>query len=69
MREADKHNCSTIAGNRKRWLLEALESLVLFPPEDTASNLDPGNPADPNFPQSGHGSVKLGVLFTTPGPE
>ena len=54
---------------QQRWLLEALESLILFPPDDTASNLDPGNPSDPNFPQSGHGSIKLGVLFTTPGPE
>ena len=58
-----------LSPTRQRWLLEALESLVLFPPEDTASNLDPGNPSDPNFPQSGHGSVKLGGLFTTPGPE
>ena len=58
-----------LSPTRQRWLLEALESLVLFPPDDTASNLDPGNPSDPNFPQSGHGSIKLGVLFTTPGPE
>ena len=50
-------------------IIEALESLILFPPDDTAANLDPGNPSDPNFPQSGHGSIKLGVLFTTPGPE
>jgi len=54
---------------QQRWLLEALESLILFPPADTASGLAPGNPSDPNFPQSGHGSIKLGVLFTTPGPE
>jgi hypothetical protein len=54
---------------QQRWILEALESLILFPPDDTASNLDPGDPSDPHFPQSGHGSIKLGVLFTTPGPE
>jgi hypothetical protein len=54
---------------QQRWILAALESLILFPPDDTASNLDPGNPSDPNFPQSGHGSIKLSVLFTTPGPE
>jgi hypothetical protein len=43
-----------------------LNSLVLFPPEDTASNLDPGDPSTPNFPQSGHGSIKLSVLFNDP---
>jgi len=47
-------------------LLKFLNSLVLFPPDDTASNLDPGNPAAPNFPQFGHGSIKLTVLFNDP---
>jgi hypothetical protein len=43
-----------------------LSSLVLFPPDDTASNLDPGNPAATSFPQFGHGSVKLTTLFNDP---
>jgi hypothetical protein len=43
-----------------------LRSLVLFPPDDTASNLDPGDPNTPNFPQFGHGSIKLSVLFNDP---
>jgi len=43
-----------------------LNSLVLFPPDDTASNLDPGNPTVANFPQFGHGSIKLTVLFNDP---
>jgi hypothetical protein len=47
-------------------LLHFLGTLVLFPPDDTASNLDPGNPSAPNFPQSGHGSIKLTVLFNNP---
>jgi hypothetical protein len=47
-------------------LITFLNSLVLFPPDDTASNLDPGNPDAPNFPQFGHGSIKLGVLFNDP---
>jgi len=33
---------------------------------DTASNLDPAEPSDPEFPQSGHGSIRLGVLFNDP---
>ena len=47
-------------------MMHFLGTLVLFPPDDTASNLDPGNPSAPNFPQSGHGSVKLTVLFNNP---
>jgi hypothetical protein len=43
-----------------------LNSLVLFPPDDTASNLDPGDPTSINFPQFGHGSIKLTLLFNDP---
>jgi hypothetical protein len=43
-----------------------LNSLVLFPPDDTASSLDPPDPTKPNFPQFGHGSIKLSVLFNDP---
>jgi hypothetical protein len=43
-----------------------LNSLILFPPDDTASTLDPGNRSTPNFPQLGHGSIKLTVLFNDP---
>ena len=48
-------------------VLEFLNSLVLFPPDDTASSLNPADPTALNFPQSGHGSVKLTVLFNNPG--
>jgi hypothetical protein len=47
-------------------VLEFLNSLVLFPPDDTASTLDPGNLNDPDYPQSAHGSIKLSVLFNDP---
>lgn len=47
-------------------VLEFLNSLVIFPPDDTASNLNPANKSDPNFPLSGHGSIKLPVLFNDP---
>ncbi|MEM7170708.1 MAG: di-heme oxidoredictase family protein, partial [Pseudomonadota bacterium] len=50
-------------------ILTALNSLILFPPDDTASNLNPGDPDDPDFPQIGHGSINLGALFQTEGPE
>lgn len=47
-------------------LVAFLDSLVLFPPPHTSSNLDPANPATPGFPQFGHGSIKLSVLFNDP---
>jgi hypothetical protein len=47
-------------------LFDFLNSLVLFPPDDTASNLNPGNRNAAGFPQFGHGSIKLTVLFNNP---
>ena len=47
-------------------ILEFLNSLVLFPPDDTASNLNPGNRNAPGFPQFEHGSIKLSILFNNP---
>ncbi|HEY7638787.1 MAG TPA: di-heme oxidoredictase family protein [Steroidobacteraceae bacterium] len=47
-------------------VLEFVNSLVLFPPDDTASNLDPGNPGAPDYPQRGHGSLNLSILFNSP---
>jgi hypothetical protein len=51
------------------WLTTFLRSLVLFGPDDTASNLLPANPATPGFPQIGHGAISLAQIFRTPGPE
>ena len=36
------------------------------PPDDTASNLDPGNRSASDFPQHGHGSINLTALFNDP---
>ena len=47
-------------------IIEFLNSLVIFPPDDTASNLDPGDRDTPGFPQFGHGSVRLTGLFNNP---
>jgi CxxC motif-containing protein (DUF1111 family) len=52
--------------NQESDLLAFLNSLVIFPPDDTASNLDPGNRNATGFPQVGHGSIKLTVLFNNP---
>jgi CxxC motif-containing protein (DUF1111 family) len=47
-------------------IIAFLNSLILFPPDDTASNLDPGDPAVPGYPQYGHGSIRLSALFNNP---
>lgn len=57
---------AALPAGRSAALLSFLNSLALFPPDDTASTLDPGNPATPGFPQYGHGSIKLTVLFNDP---
>lgn len=56
-----------LADDRRASVIEFLQSLVLFPPDDTASNLYPGNRDDPHFPQSGHGAIRLTGLFNDPG--
>lgn len=61
-----------LGDNDRRKVLEFLSTLVLFPPDDTASNLNPGVPGSSN-PQdpAAHGSINLGALFQIPseGPE
>jgi hypothetical protein len=47
-------------------LLEFLNSLILFPPDHTASNLNSGDRNAADFPQRGHGSISLTVLFNNP---
>src|SRR5262249_47278727 len=54
------------SGSSRQDLIAFLNSLILFPPDDTASNLDPGNRATAGFPQFAHGSIRLGVLFNNP---
>ena len=61
-----RNSYATLDSLRRGKVIAFLESLVLFPPDDTASNLDPGNPADPAFPQRGHGAIDLSVLFNNP---
>ncbi|HEX6732918.1 MAG TPA: di-heme oxidoredictase family protein [Pyrinomonadaceae bacterium] len=50
----------------QRKIFEFLNSLIIFPPDDTTSNLDPGNRDAVGFPQFGHGSIKLTALFNDP---
>lgn len=63
---AARDRFAALSASDRRRLLEFLGSLVLFPPDDTASNLDAGNRSAAGFPQLGHGSIKLSVLFNDP---
>jgi hypothetical protein len=50
----------------QRTVVAFLKTLVLFPPDDTASNLQAAAPGTPGYPQFGHGSIRLGALFNNP---
>jgi Di-haem oxidoreductase, putative peroxidase len=45
------------------FVFDFLNTLILFPPDDTASTLQPADPTNPTFPQRGHGSIFLTALF------
>ena len=62
--EESKRSFARLNPNRQSLVLEFLRTLILFPPDDTASNLKPGNPgtANPQDPDE-HGTINLGALF------
>jgi hypothetical protein len=64
--QASRDAFALLSRNRQQDVIAFLNSLVLFPPDDTASNLDPGDSSTPGFPQKGHGSIRLTVLFNNP---
>jgi hypothetical protein len=64
--QAARDAFAELRSNELNNLLAFLNSLVLFSPDDTPSNLDPADPTKANFPQFGHGSIKLTVLFNDP---
>jgi Di-haem oxidoreductase, putative peroxidase len=55
-----------LSRTQRQDIIAFLNSLILFPPDDTASNLDPGDPTMAGFPQYGHGSIRLTMLFNDP---
>jgi hypothetical protein len=70
--QSARNRFAQLASDDRRKLLEFLGTLILFPPDDTASNLNPGVPgtSTPQDPAQ-HGSINLGALFqiTDEGPE
>ena len=55
-----------LSDQRQGNIIDFLNSLVLFPPDDTASNLNPGDRNAAGFPQYGHGNIRLPTLFNEP---
>jgi hypothetical protein len=64
--QASRDRYAALENSDQAALQTFLNSLILFPPDDTASTLDPGDPTKAGFPQFGHGSIKLTVLFNNP---
>jgi CxxC motif-containing protein (DUF1111 family) len=64
--EASRQLFAKLPRRQQEQVLAFLNLLILFPPDDTASNLDPGDATRPGYPQVGHGSIKLTVLFNDP---
>jgi hypothetical protein len=65
--QAARNNFARLSSDGQAKVIAFLESLVLFPPDATASNLDPGDRSAAGFPQFGHGGISLTVLFNDPG--
>jgi len=64
--QASRNAFNALSESQKGSIFEFLNELVLFPPDDTASNLDPGNRNAIGFPQRGHGSIRLPEVFNDP---
>jgi hypothetical protein len=61
-----KQRFFNLSTNDQHAILEFHNALVLFGPPDTSSNLNPGDANTPGYPQNGHGSIDLSVLFNDP---
>lgn len=67
----ERNSFVALTEDDQRKIIEFLQTLILFPPDDTASSLNPGNPGMPIQDPANHGSVDLSVLFipSAEGPE
>jgi hypothetical protein len=61
-----RNNYVNLSASDQLAVQEFLRTLILFAPDDTASNLDTGNRQTANYPQFGHGSFRLTTLFNNP---
>ncbi|MDG1893023.1 MAG: di-heme oxidoredictase family protein [Verrucomicrobiota bacterium] len=52
--------------DEQRKIVEFLQTLILFPPDDTASNLNPGRDNGSLQDPANHGNINLGAIFQIP---
>lgn len=64
--QASRDAFAALSGPNRDAVIAFLNSLCIFPPDDTASTLDPGDRAAAGYPQVRHGSIKLTALFNNP---
>jgi hypothetical protein len=64
--QAARDAFARLPDSRQGEIVDFLNALVIFPPDDTASNLNPGDIATAGFPQFGHGNIRLPALFNDP---
>ena len=66
--QRSKQHYVNLSDQEQQQIRAFLETLVLFPPDDTASNLNPGVQEDENNIQDPgvHGTINLGALFQIP---
>ena len=64
--QASRDAFAALGRTQKVWVMNFLGTLVLFPPDDTASSLQPMMPSATRFPQNGHGAIALTPLFNDP---
>jgi len=64
--QASRDAFAALGRTQKVWVMNFLGTLVLFPPDDTASTLQPMLPSAVRFPQNGHGAIALTPLFNDP---
>lgn len=64
--QASRDAFARLPKGKQAAIVAFLNALVLFPPDDTASNLDAGDRTANGYPQTAHGSIKLTVLFNDP---
>lgn len=64
--QESRDNYANLGNGEQRKILAMLNALVLFPPDDTASTLKREAPTTVGYPQNGHGSIALTVLFNYP---
>ena len=64
---AAKNTFAALDDDNQHKIIEYLQTLLLFPPDDTASSLSPGHPgaADMQNPTQ-HGAIALSALFQIP---